>query len=276
MRIRQTIALALFWLALPAFASDGVIEINQTSALAGGITPGDAAGFPVTLSRSGSYRLTGSLAADAATSSIIVVTANNVTLDMAGFSVGCPVLPIQACNLNGDEIGIDATDQVGFVLRDGRIIGANGIAVRTGLSARVERIEVRSSGSVGILAGTKSHIESSTVTGSNALGITAETGSRIVNCIVTETTGDGIVISAGVAQGNVSRQNTNRGIITNGASLVVDNVASANGGVGLSSSFDTGYRGNVFNDNNGGEETQVSGAGLDLGGNVCGNDTTCP
>ena len=44
-----------------AFAVDGVIEINQARALAGGVL-GDAIrdppGFPVTIDRSGSYRLT--------------------------------------------------------------------------------------------------------------------------------------------------------------------------------------------------------------------------
>jgi hypothetical protein len=39
-----------------AAAVDGVIEINQAKALAGGVTPGDTAGFPVALSAPGSYR----------------------------------------------------------------------------------------------------------------------------------------------------------------------------------------------------------------------------
>ena len=42
-------------------ASDGVIEINQARALQGGVTEGDTPGFPVTISQSGSYRLTGNL-----------------------------------------------------------------------------------------------------------------------------------------------------------------------------------------------------------------------
>ena len=42
-------------------AADGVVGIDQNSALAGSVTPGDAPGFPVTISQSGSYRLTGNL-----------------------------------------------------------------------------------------------------------------------------------------------------------------------------------------------------------------------
>ena len=54
---------AAFILALgsSARAVDGVVEINQAKALAGGVTAGDTAGFPATISQSGSYRLTGNL-----------------------------------------------------------------------------------------------------------------------------------------------------------------------------------------------------------------------
>ena len=44
--------------ALPALASDGVIEINQAKALAGGVTAFDGPGFPVTVTAPGSYILT--------------------------------------------------------------------------------------------------------------------------------------------------------------------------------------------------------------------------
>jgi hypothetical protein len=37
-------------------ASDGLTLIDQTGALRGKVTPGDSAGFPVTISESGSYR----------------------------------------------------------------------------------------------------------------------------------------------------------------------------------------------------------------------------
>ena len=44
-------------LASRAEAVDGVQLINQELALAGNVTPGDEPGFPVTITRSGSYRL---------------------------------------------------------------------------------------------------------------------------------------------------------------------------------------------------------------------------
>ena len=82
--VSQALALGLgLALASRAVAVDGVIEINTAKALAGGVTTGDTPGFPVTISESGSYRLTGNLTVsggDPSTTSGIVVTASlNVT-----------------------------------------------------------------------------------------------------------------------------------------------------------------------------------------------------
>ena len=72
----STLALATAMLPGQALAVDGVIEINQARALAGGVTAGDSAGFPVTLSASGSYRLTGNLTVPSSTSGIVASSAS--------------------------------------------------------------------------------------------------------------------------------------------------------------------------------------------------------
>jgi hypothetical protein len=71
-------------LTAPSFAVDGVVLINRSSALAGNVTPGDTPGFPVTISVSGRYRLSGNLTVPANTDAIDI-TANNVTIDLNGF-----------------------------------------------------------------------------------------------------------------------------------------------------------------------------------------------
>jgi hypothetical protein len=55
-RVFGTVLVGLMALlaARPTPAVDGVIEINQSRALAGGITAGDAAGYPVRLNTPGS------------------------------------------------------------------------------------------------------------------------------------------------------------------------------------------------------------------------------
>ena len=50
-RIGAAVAISAVLAAAPAAAVDGEILINQARATSGGITPGDTAGFPVTISR---------------------------------------------------------------------------------------------------------------------------------------------------------------------------------------------------------------------------------
>ncbi len=79
--------LAALLAAAPASAvtlDNGVVLITQADALAGGVTPGDTPGFPITLSVSGSYRFASSLLVNTAVDGI-EVTAPEVTIDLAGF-----------------------------------------------------------------------------------------------------------------------------------------------------------------------------------------------
>src|SRR5258707_993661 len=70
----------------PAAAAGGEILISQEAALAGSVTPGDAPGFPITLSQPGRYRLVGNLDASANTDGI-VINADDVTVDFGGFTL---------------------------------------------------------------------------------------------------------------------------------------------------------------------------------------------
>lgn len=85
------IAMAVLLAGLPtaAFAVDGVILIDQNRALAGNVTPGDAPGFPVTISQPGSYRLSGNLTVGTSNVSAIVIAASRVVLDLNGFGAEC-------------------------------------------------------------------------------------------------------------------------------------------------------------------------------------------
>ena len=117
-------ALLALVLAGPAHAVDGVIEINQARAKAGGVTAGDAPLFPVTLSQPGSYRLTGNLdltdasarapSTDAKDVKAIDVTASDVTIDLNGFSIigetSCPGFP-PVCTGTGSGVGIASASE---------------------------------------------------------------------------------------------------------------------------------------------------------------------
>jgi hypothetical protein len=78
--------------ATSAFAQ---ATIDHNKALAGGINPGDAPGYPITLSQPGSYKLMSNLVVPAGQGGV-EITANNVTLDLNGFSIVGP----RSCSCN--------------------------------------------------------------------------------------------------------------------------------------------------------------------------------
>src|SRR5438093_8400021 len=78
--------------AVPVYALDGVVLINQNAALAGNVTPGDTPGFPVTISVTGSYKLSGNLTVPDANTTAILINADDVTIDLNGFSIIGPTV----------------------------------------------------------------------------------------------------------------------------------------------------------------------------------------
>ena len=145
---RQVTKLAFLFLMLgpsASFATDGVILIDQSKALAGNVTPGNAAGFPVTISRRGSYKLSGPLVAPAHTPGI-VITASPVSLDLNGFSLsgntGC-------CATTGISGGSKISVSNGFVT--GFAIG-----IYMGSSVTVENMLVETTGSGALFVGSGS------------------------------------------------------------------------------------------------------------------------
>jgi hypothetical protein len=116
---------------MTAFAVDGVVLINQSSALAGNVTPGDTPGFPVVISQPGSYKLSSNLTITDPFGTVILITADNVTLDLNGFTIQGPSVcnghgstPTSSCTVsNTESIGIDAGEHVGIKILNGSIRG---------------------------------------------------------------------------------------------------------------------------------------------------------
>src|SRR5689334_9247316 len=100
------IAAAAFASASPVAALDGEVLIDQSIATAGGVTPADGPGFPVTISRSGKYKLKGNLNVPNGTDAF-VVTADNVTLDLNGFRMA------------GGRFGVNAAGADGLTVMNG-------------------------------------------------------------------------------------------------------------------------------------------------------------
>jgi len=281
-------------LAAPAVAVDGVIEINQTRATVGSVTVGDAAGFPVTISEPGSYVLTGDLTLPNADATGIVIQSSHVVVDLNGFSIVGPVSCERtggsiACSGGGAGRGVRGLFSVGGVL-------LTDVAVRNGT--------IRGAGE-GVRMGRGSTVEKVNAVGNATLGIAASDGWLVVDCVAFHNGGSGIVFGeSSIVRGNRSRQNgaagfdgyendgssgvgclvtgnisTNNdgvGVKVDDACLVRDNIIYGNDGRGLTFTDRlggrSGYAGNVITSN---ASAEVSG-GNDLGGNVCGTNTTCP
>jgi hypothetical protein len=124
--------------AAPAAAVDGEVLINQAKAIAGGITPGDAPGFPITISRLGKYKLTSTLNVPPGTDGI-VITSNDVAIDFNGFTMGGGS---QARN------GIAANGRGSITAMNGTIVAFTGLGISNnpGVWAVVENMRVLGNG----------------------------------------------------------------------------------------------------------------------------------
>ena len=204
--------------ARPAFAADGVLEINQACAVNSGCFAGDAPGYPVTVdgSAGSSYRLSSDLVVPNENTVGIRVSAENVSVDLAGFEIRGPVVcggaPPACVPSSGSGIGVAVSSPTlpGLVVFNGSVRGMGSVGVQIGTHGEVRNVRARSNASTGIIA---------------------NPNSRVTGCIVADNGGDGILASAPAAiSDNAVRNNGISGIniIGTGAALVARNVASSN------------------------------------------------
>jgi hypothetical protein len=269
----QTLRLALPLLlaghATSAYAVDGVVLIDQNRALAGNVTPGDTPGFPVSITQPGSYKLSGNLTVPNSTTSGIVISASNITIDLGGFAILGPVVcPGAGCTgyLDGPG-GITVSfanfalvPQYNITIRNGTIQGIGGSGIQlAGGSALVEQIHARGNAVAGIrivnsapAAGT-CIVRQNTAENNGFQGISI--GGSIVNALVVE---------------NTVRNNSSSGIVLS-SGRAVNNISVANGQLGLYITSEGSYTGNYLAENGFGN---VSG-GVNMGQNLCGA-APCP
>ena len=177
--------------ARPAPAVDGVIEINQARAMAGGISQDDQPGFPVHINTPGSYRLTGNLTG-AANFDAISVNSNDVTIDLNGFTI------VGGGGTINDGISIAGFKNV--EIRNGTIRGFTRNGIFTNISTQFIRvIGVTAAGNVGHgidLQGQGNIVDGCTVLGNN-IGIRVFEGSLVINSIARGNTIWGLALVGG-------------------------------------------------------------------------------
>lgn len=230
--------------SLPALAIDGVIEINQAKAEAGGVTSSDAPGFPVTLDAAGSYRLTGDLTSTSTTEHVIHATAESVVLDLNGFSVvgpndcapgggtlDCSVSPNPTV---ADGIRIDAR---GAVVRNGVVRGAAGYGIVTELNATLQNLVVRDSAYTGI--STHGIVENCQAyeNGNKGIGVNG----TVFQSVSRYNGGAGFSLLQGAAIGIKAEFNYGPGVQTNAVSLEDCGAFSNGNGSAVEPGIEAGY-----------------------------------
>jgi hypothetical protein len=194
---------ALLFAAPAAQAVDGVLEINQACAAGTGCFSGDAAGFPVTIDTSGSYRLTGSLSVSTDQHGI-VVSADDVTLNLGGFSIvaGGGALLRSGVSVGGSKRAEIANGSIRGFTDHG--VEANGVSVDTRLLA------LRASGNslLGFsLVGFASLVDGCVATNNGTDGIRVGPGSLVINSLARGNGGFGLRISGAGYRSNVFTDN---------------------------------------------------------------------
>jgi hypothetical protein len=214
--------------------------------------------FPLVISQPGSYVLVSNITVPDANTTAISITADNVTLDLGGFSIFGPTVcsggpPVTGCTPTGTGIGIDATGRTDVTVVNGTVKGLGRTGVSLGKHADVEKVRAANNG---------------------LDGIDVAYPSTLIGNIATENGGEGIATDEGaVVSGNTCRDNGGDGILVSNGSTVIGNSSMYNGSCGLNGGGDFGYANNVFRTNTFGS---VCGGGTDMGHNDCNGSTACP
>jgi hypothetical protein len=215
------LAPALLLTAAVAFtpASAAVVVITQAKANAGGVTPGDAPGFPVTLSLPGAYQFDTNLTVPANRNGI-VVTSHYVDIDMNGFLLlGANASGVKVAfhgvisgygdghihdgiisSFKGTGIFlVAAPNSNAWVVEDMQIVGNDQYGIRADAShyLRLSNNLILVNGQAGIVCGEYCHAEGNTLADNGfarlAGGIELVSGTVLGNSIFSNDDGSGIV-----------------------------------------------------------------------------------
>lgn len=213
--------------------------------------------LPYTISLPGPYYVTTNLTGTGGASGI-TIAANDVTLDLNGFSlIGVPG-SISGIAVNGNRTnvcvgngtlrswnleGIDGTTSQSSSFTDLKIIGSGDVGLRSGAAARVIRCTAMGNTQEGILTFDNTTVSECGLSYNGASGISANNNCRITDCQAQFNTAHGISVGAGCSlSGCVSAYNTNSGIST-GPGCSISQCTAANNYDGISAGADSSISG---------------------------------
>lgn len=266
----------LVLIAATARSADGVLEINQVCAVGAGCFAGDAAGFPVTITNRGSYRLTSNLTVADANTTAVSVQSEFVTVDLGGFHIrgvtDCTPTPTVCAPLGtGSGVAVDTSSRFAVEVRNGTVsrMGASGVVVAG--EGVVEQIRAEENGGIGIVGGnpavfvSHARVRNNVAHFNGSHGIQTGEGAVVTGNVATRNAADGINCDfSSTVSGNSASRNGEDGIDCEDGSVVAENSVTFNGDATLQFTDDgiecgagCSVRANAVRAN--------SGAGLSLG-----------
>jgi hypothetical protein len=224
-RSRAGLILIIVGIALTPLSSasalDGEVLIDQRKAGTGGITPGDAPGFPITISRGGKYKLTSNLNVTAGKNAFNI-TGHNVTLDLNGFRIV------------GGQFGINAVAVDGLTVMNGTIVNFSSDGIRARGFAIIQDVQITNNGGMGVKLNNNGRVLGSTISGNNGVNIYCVSRCLIASNVVSDSkteSGIGLFTNAGghLVLGNVISNNTVFAIYAEGTTGFANNTVTGNG-----------------------------------------------
>lgn len=188
----------------------------------------DAPWSVIRIDRPGTYRLAADVVGKESTVGILIC-ADHVTLDLAGFSVvgktgslsGIRVVGARTnvCVRNGavrgwGASGVDLADASESHVESLRVTENAGDGVRLGANSTAEAIETWANSGDGLAAGTGSSIRDVRACANTGAGVALADSGAVVECTALGNARDGIVLGvAGLVRGCIARHNRGAGIV---------------------------------------------------------------
>lgn len=282
-------------------AGEGRLEINQTCAENGGCFAGDDAGFPVEISKSGSYLLTSDLILPEDTDGIeLVPFASGSTLDLNGLRIqgpeSCSGNPVESCTGSTTNHGINGGNVSDVTVRDGIIQGMafNGInlgsraevenvravqnskdGINVGIGGMIRNVALVENGRDGVVAGFAARVRGATARGNGNRGVVVRSQGLVAGSTARNNLTDGFELGCGASLvDSVAGLNDRHGVITTASCTAsIDNVTAAtNFGDGIHCSASASVKNSTMDSNVGASLTNEC---VQVGPNLCNTDLSC-
>lgn len=264
------ISLLTVLVALPVFAGDGRVEINQASVV-------EAGGFPYTINAPGSYVLTSDLIVSVDVTAISIAT-NDVTLDLNGFRIAGPhSCSVASCPI-GIGSGVGTPPLVGgrrVSVFGGQVSGFGARCIVLGSEARVERMTVFECGQNGIAVGSGSSVIQNNVFLVGRHGILLQPGAAYAHNVVGNvgftSTGQSAIKFGTAIAGNYCEDGSCKAVLSRRFYLSKSEYTGATAPTGCATGFHMGSvpellaSDSLAYDAELGETTLDSGSGLPVG-----------